>query len=33
MLCEGKLTNPVNNIDEVEDIAGDSNDHDQEQSK
>ena len=29
MLCEGKLTNTVNNIDEVEDIAGGSIDHDQ----
>ena len=31
MLCKGKLTNHVNNIDEVEDIAGESNDHNQEQ--
>ena len=31
MLHEGKLTSPVSNIDEVEDIAGDSIDHDQAQ--
>ena len=29
MLLKGKLTSPVNNIDEVEDIAGNSIDHDQ----
>ena len=29
MLHEGKLARPVNNIDKVEDIAGDSVDHDQ----
>ena len=29
MLNEGKLARPVNNIDKVEDIAGDSVDHDQ----
>ena len=31
MLSEGKLTSPVNNIDEVEDIAEDSIDNDQAQ--
>ena len=29
MLNEGKLARPVNNIDKVEDIGGDSVDHDQ----
>ena len=29
MLLKGKLTSPVNNIDEVEDIAENSIDHDQ----
>ena len=29
MLLKGKLTSPVNNIDEVENIAGNSIDHDQ----
>ena len=29
MLLKRKLTSPVNNIDEVEDIAGNSIDHDQ----
>ena len=29
MLLKGKLTSPVSNIDEVEDIAGNSIDHDQ----
>ena len=29
MLNEGKLARPVNNIDKVEDIAGDRVDHDQ----
>ena len=28
MLCESKLANPVNNIDEVKDISEDSIDHD-----
>ena len=31
MVCKEKLTNPVKNIDEVEDSAGDSTDNHQEQ--